>query len=38
LASSLISRLDVLKSERHGHVAVSAEGHTERGLNLVFLP
>jgi hypothetical protein len=38
LDSSLISHLDVLEPEQHGHVAVSAEGHNERGLNLVFLP
>jgi hypothetical protein len=38
LDGSLISRPGVLEPERHGRVAVGAEGHNERGLNLVFLP
>jgi hypothetical protein len=38
LDSSLISRPNVLEPARHGRVAVSVEGHNERGLNLVFLP
>ena len=36
LDGSLISRTHVLESEGHGHVAIGAEGHNERHLDLIF--